>query len=337
MAPMIRKGAAEKTKTRSAVSSNQLSRRTFLRCGGGLAAMGMTAPSLLTAQQQQGLKIFMHWDLDGASGIFTREQAWWWEPNVREQVAAEARELMTADVNAGTKAALDAGVSDLIVLDTHHGGGNLYPDKLVQDRRITYHLYSVGMQDGKRRWMPNLDETVDGLMLPGHHAKDGTKRSFLPHNWTRQWKDFRINGQSVGEIGIEACFAGHWDIPLIFVQGDVAACEEAQEQFPWVVTSVVKWATESPEVCTGLSPEDGHEETARGIAEAIEKLRTGKMRPYKPRLPMTVTIRMATMDAAATAAQRPGVRRLSDHTVEARVGRQADVVKWINGTGLDME
>ena len=109
MAPMIRKGAAEKTKTRSAVSTNQLSRRTFLRCGGGLAAMGMTAPSLLTAQEKQGLKIFMHWDLDGASGIFTREQAWWWEPNVREQVAAEARELMTADVNAGTKAALDAG------------------------------------------------------------------------------------------------------------------------------------------------------------------------------------------------------------------------------------
>ena len=55
---------------------------------------------------------------------------------------------MTADVNAGTKAALDAGVSDLIVLDTHHGGGNLYPDKLVQDRRITYHLFAW------RPWTP---------------------------------------------------------------------------------------------------------------------------------------------------------------------------------------
>jgi D-amino peptidase len=279
----------------------------------------------------------MHWDLDGSSGIFTREQAWWWEPNVREHVATEARELMTADVNAGTRAALEAGVTDLIVLDTHHGGGNLYPEKLVQDRRITYHLRSVGIEAGKKRWMPNLDETVDGLMLPGHHAKTGTPQAFLPHNWTLQWKDFRINGKSVGEIGIEACFAGHWDIPVIFVQGDVAACEEAREIFPWIVTSVVKWGTESSEVCRGLSPEDGHRETARGIAEAIAKLRAGEMRPYKPRLPMTVTIRMATMDAAAKAAQRPGVQRLDDHTVEARVGRQADVVKWINGTGLDME
>jgi len=313
------------------------SRRTFLGGCGVLAGLGVAARSLRAAQQQRGLKIFMHWDLDGASGIFTREQAWWWEPNVREHVAAEARGLMTADVNAGSAAALAAGVSDLIVMDTHHGGGNLYPDKLLKDRRITYHLRSVGMHEGKRRWMPGLDGTVQGLMLPGHHAKTGTKGAFLPHNWTLQWADFRINGQSVGEIGIEACFAGHWDIPLIFVQGDEAACAEARDQFPGVVTAVVKWGTESPEVCAGLAPEDGHRETARKIAEAIEKLRAGQMRPYKPRLPMTVAIRMATMEAAAKAAARPGVRRLDDHTVEARVGRQADVVKWINGTGLDME
>ena len=60
------------------------------------------------------------------------------------------------------------------------------------------------------------------------------------------------------------------------------------------------------------------------------------MRPYKPKLPMTITLRMRTMDAAAKAAQRPGVLRLDDHTVEARVGSQAEVVKWLLGTGLDM-
>jgi hypothetical protein len=42
------------------------------------------------------------------------------------------------------------------------------------------------------------------------------------------------------------------------------------------------------------------------------------------------------MDAAAKAAQRPAVFRLDDHTVEARVASQAEVVKWLLGTGLDM-
>src|SRR5262245_1780025 len=116
MAPSKRSGADEEAKTCGVVSA-PLSRRAFLHRGGSLATAGLAAPGILIPQQKQGLKIFMHWDLDGSSGIFTREQAWWWEPNVREQVAAKARELMTADVNAGTRAALEAGVTNLIVLD----------------------------------------------------------------------------------------------------------------------------------------------------------------------------------------------------------------------------
>ena len=51
---------------------------------------------------------------------------------------------------------------------------------------------------------------------------------------------------------------------------------------------------------------------------------------------MTVTVRMRTMDGAAKVAQRPGVLQLDDHTVEARVGRQCDIQKWLTGAGLDM-
>jgi D-amino peptidase len=184
--------------------------------------------------------------------------------------------------------------------------------------------------------MPGLDHTVHALMLPGHHAKAGTPQAFLPHAWSLQWADFRINGQSVGEIGIESCYAGHWDIPLIFVQGDDAACEETRQQFPDVVRTSVKRAT-GPETAAGLNPAAAHRETARGAAEAITKLRAGGLRPYKPTLPMTVQVRMTTMEAAAKVSERPGVRRLDDHTVEGRVGQQSEVVKWLLGTGLDMD
>ena len=320
-------------------SASSLSRRTLLRRAFA-SAMGVAAPfatrfDLCAAQQRSSLKIFVLWDMEGASGIFTREQAWYWEQGVRENVPGEARGLFTADVNSLSAAALEAGVTDLIVCDTHHGGGNLIPEKLMTDRRIKYEYRSVGMENGKRRWMPGLDQTVAGLMLPGHHAKAFTEHSFMPHAWSREWVDFRINGQSVGEIGIEACYAGHWDIPLIFMQGDEAACKEAEEQFPGVVTAVVKRA-KTDESAAGLEPEEAHRVTARKAAEAIQKARSGNLRPFKPTLPMTVTIRMRTMDGAAKAAARQGVARLDDHTVEARVGRQCDVVKWITGSGLDM-
>ena len=40
----------------------------------------------------------MHWDMEGVSGLLTREQVWYWEPGVREEVAREGRELLMADV-----------------------------------------------------------------------------------------------------------------------------------------------------------------------------------------------------------------------------------------------
>jgi D-aminopeptidase len=89
-------------------------------------------------------------------------------------------------------------------------------------------------------------------------------------------------------------------------------------------------------LCVGLDPESAHRETALRVAEAVEKARTRKLRPYKPTLPMTITIQMRTVEAALKVAQRPGVQRLDDHTVEGRAGTQAEVVKWVLGTGLDM-
>src|SRR5579872_474111 len=157
-------------------SSPKLSRRSFL----GQAAALVTNPASMAAQKGAGPKIYILWDMEGTSGVFTREQAWYWEAGVRENVAAKARDLFTADVNAVSTAALAAGASELIVCDTHHGGGNLVREKLSTDPRITYHYHMRGTEDGKMRWMPSLDRTVNGFMLPGHHAKAFTESSFMP-------------------------------------------------------------------------------------------------------------------------------------------------------------
>lgn len=275
----------------------------------------------------------MQWDMEGVSGIFTREQVWFWEEGVRDHIAREGRQLLIADINSAAAAAFEAGVDELIVCDTHHGGGNIILDQMLSDPRITYLEKSRGYQDGKFRWLPGLDDTVDGFMVPGHHARAGTEGAFLPHTWTLEWADFSINGQSVGEMGIEACFAGHWDIPVIMMQGDEAACREAEEQFPGIVTAPVKRA-ESQDLCSGLEPESARRLTAQKVAEAVENLRTGLSKPYTPALPMTVTIRMVSVEDAEKAAQKPAVQRIDEYTVEAQVERHCDVVKWILETGL---
>src|SRR5258708_17052184 len=119
------------------------SRRNFLQA----AATGIAA-----AQERRGLKIFMLCDMEGSSGIFTREQAWYWENGVRDPVAAEARQLFTSDVMSAAAAPLAAGVTELIVCDTHHGGGNLIREKLSTDPRIPHLYRSVRREKDKRPW-----------------------------------------------------------------------------------------------------------------------------------------------------------------------------------------
>jgi D-amino peptidase len=280
------------------------------------------------------MKVYMHWDMEGVSGLFTREQVWYWEDGVRPNVATEGRRLLIDDVNSGVQAALDAGADEVIVCDTHHGGGNIILTEMLADPRVTYHVQSRAMVDGKNRWMPDLDENVAGLMLMGHHAKAGTPNAFLPHTWSTEWADFLINGESVGEIGIETCYAGYWDVPLILAHGEAAGCREAAEQFPGLVTAAVKQA-ESNDLCSGLDAESARRLTAEKIAEAMEKARSHRPAPYKPSLPMRVQVRMWTPAQADAAAKKPGAQRTDDLTVEWLVERQCDLVKGIANAGLE--
>src|SRR5262249_34233792 len=111
----------------------ELTRRKFLRSASAKIAAALALPGAIAAahaaQRQAGLKLYVLWDMEGTSGIFTREQAWYWENGVREQVAMEVRGLFTSNVNALSAAALERGATELIVCDTHHGGGNLVRDK----------------------------------------------------------------------------------------------------------------------------------------------------------------------------------------------------------------
>ena len=269
------------------------------------------------------MRIYVLCDLEGVSGLTAREQAWFWEASSTAQAHAEARRLITDELNAAVTTALRAGADNVVARDCHHGGGNVLPSDLVSDPRVAYEAKRFPWQIA-----PGLDESFDGLILLGHHAKAGTNDSFLPHTWSTHWLDFRINGLSVGEIGIEACYAAHWNVPVILVQGDEACCAEAAALLAGVVTAPVKRA-QSFDRAAGLDAEGGRALTGERIAEAMRKAAARQLEPFQVRLPMTVQILMRTAQSAESAAQRPGVRRLDPRTVEAQVERQCDVLKWI--------
>jgi D-amino peptidase len=287
-------------------------------------------------QKDDILKIFMLWDMEGASAVFDQQRIWYWDPGVPKELGVEGCEMLTADVNNAVRAAFEAGVDTVIVCDTHHGGNNIIPEKLIRDPRVRFLPRSVGVENGKWRWMPYLDESVDGFMVMAHHAKAGTQGAFLPHTQNLGWEDFLINGQSVGEMGIESCYAGHWNIPVIMMSGDDFACREAAQQFPGIITAQVKKA-EAFDRCTGPNAEEAHKLMADKMKEAIKKLKEGgSYTIYQPALPMVVTLRVSEPEIAQRLSDRYGAKRIDSLTLQDTVGRHCDVIQWLTNTGLDM-
>ncbi|MFB3881562.1 MAG: M55 family metallopeptidase [Armatimonadota bacterium] len=257
------------------------------------------------------MKIYLLCDMEGTSGIWRREQV-----DSSSPMYQQGRELLMADVNAAIAGAYEGGAKELVVCDTHGGGPNFLIEKM--DPRPWYETPSESSP------LPSLDESFAGLILMCHHAMAGTQNAFLDHTQSSMsWFDYKINGESYGEIGQETAYAGHFGVPLIMVTGDEAACAETERQFPGAVTVAVKRAQgRSRARC--MHPGKAHELIRRGAAEAVRKATA--LKPFRPTLPITLELTFYRTDMADSAAARPGNERVGPRTVRRVVQQAAEVL-----------
>lgn len=256
------------------------------------------------------MKIYVLCDMEGASGISMMEQVQKESPHY-----ALGREFLMGDVNAAIGGLFDGGAAEIVVCDTHGGGGHFLLDKL--DSRVVYET------PGARSLMPSLDGSFQGLILLGHHAKAGTLNGFLDHTMSSaSWFDFALNGVSMGEIGIEAAWAGHFGVPLIMVQGDKAATEEAARFFPGLtIVSVKEGIGRNRARC--LSIEKAHDLIRKRAAEAVRS--AGNRKPFRPVCPAEVRLVFYRSDYADDWVTRTGVQRIDARTTQ-----------WMAKTALEL-
>jgi D-amino peptidase len=260
------------------------------------------------------VKVYILADMEGISGIRMLEQAVVAD-NPRH---AEARRLMMAEINAAVDAAFNAGAETVVACDTHHMGGQV--ELAEMDPRALYETPNAG------RMMPALDTSFDALILLGHHARAGTRDGFLDHTMnSAAWFECRINDVELGEIGIEAAWAGHYGVPVVAVTGDEAACREARELFGEVECAVVKWAVGRNRArCLSLAR--AHQAVREAVGRALADL--SRFRPYQPELPATCRLTLYRSDMADEMAARPGTRRIDARTVERTAESLLDICSW---------
>jgi len=176
------------------------------------------------------VKVYIAVDMEGATGICSREQC-----SKDSPYYVEGRKLLLSDVNAAIEGALAGGATEVIVADMHNGSFNL-PHMEVHPAASV--IYGVP-HDGPR--YPFLDEAVDVMFLVAYHAKAGTRWGTLEHTMSSQsWFRVSVNGTEVGEVGIDAALAGSTGVPVTMVTGDDKVCAEARDLLGPIEVAVVK-------------------------------------------------------------------------------------------------
>jgi len=212
-------------------------------------------------------KYMVRCDIEGVTGVVSYDQA---EPGKPEY--AFGQRMFMADLMACLEGLLAGGAGEIVVYDEHYYGRNVDMDALPSQVSVI-----CGKPPYHADWAGGLDESFAGLVLLGFHSKFGTPGGLLHHSYELDIRDLRLNGVSVGEIGMEAAVAGDLGVPFVMVTADSAGVAEAEALVPGVQGVVVKESLgETGGQCYPVAV------TAARIREAAEAIVTSPpdVKPY---------------------------------------------------------
>jgi len=259
------------------------------------------------------MKIYIHTDMEGVTGIGTHEMIAPAGGRIRE-----CCELLMGDVNAAVDGAFAGGADHVTVLDSHGGGGNFILEML--DPRAE--------NDAKvnKRWFGKLDESFQGTFFIGAHAMAGTINGFLDHTQSSvEWHDYSVNGRRMGELAQWGLVAGHFGVPMLMVSGDEAACVEAREFFSPLETAIVKRGIGRNRA--ELTPSDEARARIREAARRAVSL-IGQASPFCPSLPMEIIMKFNRTDYCDKVARYPGNERVDARTVRKVTSDPLSFFPW---------
>lgn len=246
------------------------------------------------------MRVYISADMEGISGIVHAEQT---APGAREY--DRACTLMIGDVNAAIEGALAGGATSIVVNDSHWSMRNLRIEEL--------HPAADLISGTPKPWsmVQGLNESFDRMFCVGYHAMSGTAGATIDHTFTENTiYRVSVNGLVVGELGLNALFAGYHNVPVALVTGDQSVAIEARTLLGDVTTVQVKEAySRTAARCLPL------EMSRRMIREGARAAMGRRHTPLRPKSPITLQVELMKSSQADMAALTPGAERTGARTI----------------------
>lgn len=264
-------------------------------------------------QSGEGLKVFISVDMEGITGVVTSKEC-----SRSGKDYGFFRKIMTLEANAAVEGALAAGATEIWVRDAHGSARNILPDLFNKNAKLLR-----DWSGGPKGMMEGIDETFDAVIFIGYHAKAGTPDAIIEHTSSGTVTDMSINGISLPEAGYNALMAGHFNIPVVFVAGDKALCEQVKGLFGEVETVAVKKGIGAAVI--SLHPEVAHEKIRKGVEKALSNL--NKYKPYKLSPPYTLVLKLKNERMVYNGAFYPGAKRTGDWELTYKSNDIMEIIK----------
>jgi D-amino peptidase len=271
---------------------------------GWVYCLSLTATMLfaMTGAGQTGRpkKVFMITDMEGVDGIFDTDLQCLPYQSPRWQ---ESHTLLTAEVNAAVDGLQAGGADEVVVWDGHDSSRSLSVlDIHPRARLLAGEPISPTLE---------LDTSYSAVIFIGQHAMAGAAKAILSHSYSSQGiQNIWVNDRPTGEIGARVMLAGAFDVPVIMLSGDTAACRELHGLVP---------QAECAEVKSGVSRTAGfmlsHSAACDLIREKARRAmeRLTEFKPYKVAGPVEVRVEF-TPRGTQGFRPREGVEQLNDRT-----------------------
>ncbi|HVC82883.1 MAG TPA: M55 family metallopeptidase [Chloroflexota bacterium] len=242
------------------------------------------------------MKVYISTDFEGVSGIVDWAQVLGDGPEYQY-----GRALLMDEVNAAIDGAMEGGATEFVVNDSHHTMRNLTPRELHGRAAL------ISGRHKPLYMMEGLDASAQAIFFIGYHGSIGADPAILSHSYNPSaiW-EARLDGQIVGESGLNALVAAHFGVPIALVSGDEATAREAESIAPLGERVVVKQSI-SRFAAHNLHPEEACALVHAGAKRAVERI--GAMGAPRFAQPTELELTFLTADMAAMAAWVSGVVR----------------------------
>ena len=273
-----------------------------MKCRLILFALLISVSFVAVNAQVKKLKIYISADMEGVGGVVSGDQL---GPTSFEY--QRFREFMTQEVNAAIEAAFAAGATEIVVSDSHGNAQNLLIEKFPKNVLVVRGFPRPLMM------MQGIDETFDGVVFIGYHSSTTNPQGVRAHTISSaRLADVRLNNISMSEGSMNAAIAGHFNVPVIMVSGDDAACKEVESIIGDVEDAVVKWNYGFHSART-MTPQAASDLIGAKVRTAVGRIKDFK--PYKLRMPIQLDVRFKSYRPSEVLSYLSIVERIDAHSV----------------------